>query len=51
MHMEELRQLDRRFLKNEILLQKRYKVTFNAWLDDKVGAHLMLTIMIDEDNH
>lgn len=49
--MEELRHLDRRFLKNETLLQKTHKATFSAWLDDKVSRHLMLLIMRDEDNY
>ena len=51
MHMKELRNLDRRLLKNETLLQKRHKATFSAWLDDKVSENLMLLIIRDENNH
>jgi hypothetical protein len=51
MHMKEFRNLDRRLLKNEILLQKRHKATFSAWLDDKVSENLMLLIIRDENNH
>ena len=49
--MKELRNFDIRLLKNETLLQKRYKATFSAWLDDKVSDNLMLLIMKDENNH
>ena len=49
--MKELRNLYRRFLKNETLLQKRYKATFSVWLDDKVSENLMLLIIRDENNH
>jgi hypothetical protein len=52
MHMKELRNLDRRLLKNETLLQKWHKATFSAWLDDKVSENLMLLIIRrDENNH
>ena len=38
MHIEELKNSDRRLLKNEASLQKRHHDAFNSWIADKVGT-------------